>query len=267
VGDQLVIYARLVGAKIRSDAQYRTSFVLYLASQTLVACADLLVVLVLFANTPTLAGWSAPEVVFLYGLTGVAFGLGDTFISQVEIASRHVREGTFDSFLIRPMSPLLQLCAREFAVRRAGRLIQPLVALAIVLPRLGIAWDPVRILLVPVIVVSGTVIFGAIWVITSSIVFWTVGGQEVANSFTYGGNYLTQYPVDLFGVWLQRLVVFVVPVAFVSYLPAAWLLGKEPVLGLPAWTGLLAPVVAAVAVLVARAVWRTAIRHYRSTGS
>ena len=91
--------------------------------------------------------------------------------------------------------------------------------------------------------------------------------KEVANSFTYGGNYLTQYPVDVFGVWLQRLVIFVVPVAFVSYLPAAWILGKPPVLGLPAWTGVLTPVVAVLAAAVARTVWRTAIRHYRSTGS
>jgi ABC-2 type transport system permease protein len=267
VADQLVIFARLLAAKIRSDAQYRTSFVLYLVSQTLVATGDLLVVFVLFTNTGSLAGWSAAEVVFLYGLTGVAFGLADTFISQVEIAGRHIREGTFDSFLIRPMSPLLQLCAREFALRRIGRVINPLVALVVVLPRLDIAWDAGRMLLLPVAVVSGVVIFGAIWVVTSSIVFWTVGGQEVANSFTYGGNYLTQYPVDVFGPWLQRLVIFVVPVAFVSYLPAAWLLGKEPVLGLPSWTGVLAPLVAAASSVVAWAVWRTAIRRYRSTGS
>jgi ABC-2 type transport system permease protein len=267
VGDQLVVYARLVAAKVRSDAQYRTSFVLYLLSQTLIATADLAVLLVLFSNVDNLGGWSATEVVFLYGLTGVAFGLADTFVSEVEIASRHIREGSFDTFLIRPMSPLLQLCAREFALRRAGRLLQPLVALVVVVPRLDVDWDPARVALVPVTVMSGTAIFGAVWVMTSSIVFWTVGGQEVANSFTYGGNLITQYPVDVFGQWLQRLVIFVVPVAFVSYLPAAWLLGKEPVLGLPSWTGVLAPVVAGIAALIARAVWRTAIRHYRSTGS
>jgi ABC-2 type transport system permease protein len=267
VADQVVTYARLVAAKVRSDAQYRTSFVLYLVSQTLIAGADLAVLFVLFANVETLGGWSATEVVFLYGLTGVAFGLADTFVSEVEIASRHIREGSFDTFLVRPMSPLLQLCAREFALRRAGRIIQPLVALAVVLPRLDVAWDPARVVLIPVTVISGTALFGAVWVTTSSIVFWTVGGQEVANSFTYGGNLVTQYPVDVFGVWLQRLVIFVVPVAFVSYLPAAWILDKAPVLGLPSWTGVLTPLVAGVAALIARAVWRTAIRHYRSTGS
>jgi ABC-2 type transport system permease protein len=75
------------------------------------------------------------------------------------------------------------------------------------------------------------------------------------------------YPIDAFGPWLQRLVVLVVPLAFAAYLPAAWLLGKPAPLGLPSGTGLLTPVVAAVAVVVAAAVWRRAIRRYRSTGS
>jgi ABC-2 type transport system permease protein len=252
---------------VRADAQYRLSFVLYLTSQALVACFDLAVILVLFTNVTTLAGWTRDEVLLLYAFTGIAFGLADTFVSEVEISARHIREGTFDGFLIRPVGPLVQLCAREFALRRIGRLLQPLVVLVLVLPRIEVDWDPLRLLLVPVTIVSGTVIFGAIWVATSSIVFWTVGSGEVANSFTYGGNLLTQYPVDAFGAWLQRLVVFVVPVAFVSYLPAAWILDKPVVLGLPSWTGVLTPVVAAAAALVARVVWRTAIRRYRSTGS
>jgi ABC-2 type transport system permease protein len=267
VGDQLAVYRRLVIAKVRADAQYRVSFVLYLVSQALVASFDLLVVLVLFSNVATLAGWSAEEVVFLYALAGVAFGLADVFVSEVEIAARHVQEGTFDTFLIRPMSPLLQLLAREFALRRAGRLIQPVVVLAVVLPRLTVDWDPLRVLVVPVTMASGTVIFGSIWVATSCVVFWAVGSKEVGNAFTYGGGLLTQYPVDAFGAWLQRLVVFVVPVAFVAYLPAAWILRKPVVLGLPPWLGLLAPVVAGASALAARAIWRTALRHYRSTGS
>jgi ABC-2 type transport system permease protein len=267
VVDQLGVYGRLLLARVRSDAQYRTSFVMYLVGQAVAAGFDLAVIIVLFANVDALAGWTATEVVLLYGLGSVAFGLGDVFVSEVELAGRHIREGTFDLFLIRPVGPLVQLCAQEFALRRVGRLLQPLVALVVVLPRLGIDWDPGRVLVVPVTVASGTVIFASVWVITSSIAFWTVGSQEVANSFTYGGNHLSQYPIDVFAEGLRRLVVFVVPVAFVSYLPAAWLLGKTPVLGLPPWTGLASPAVAATLALVARAVWRTAIRHYRSTGS
>jgi ABC-2 type transport system permease protein len=120
---------------------------------------------------------------------------------------------------------------------------------------------------VPLTIVSGTAIFGAVWVLTSSIAFWTVETQEIANSFTYGGDFLTDYPIDVLSGWLRRLVVFVVPLASVVYLPTVRLLDKPMPLGLPraaAWSG---PFVAVAAGLVARGVWGLAIRHYRSTGS
>ncbi|MGI8684415.1 MAG: ABC transporter permease [Acidimicrobiales bacterium] len=264
---QLGIYRHLLAARIRSDWQYRTSFLLLLATQTLVAGLDLAVIAVLFGKVDALAGWSALEVGLLYGLGGVAFAFGDLFVSQVEYAGRHIKAGTFDRFLLRPMSPLLQLSAGEFALRRSGRLVQPCVVLAIALAGAGIHWTPDRAVLVPVALASGTAVFGAIWVLTSSVAFWTVETQEFGNAFTYGGNHLTQYPIDVLGPWLRRLVTFVVPLAFVAYFPAAYLLDKPDPLGAPPEMGLASPVVALVMVLVARATWLTAVRHYRSTGS
>jgi len=264
---QLGIYLRLLAARIRSDWQYRTSFVLLLLTQTLVAGLDLAVIAVLFGRIDALAGWSALEVGLLYGIGGVAFALADLFASQVEYVAKHIKAGTFDRFLLRPMSPLLQLSADQFALRRSGRLVQPGVVLVIALAGAGIHWTPARFFLVPVAVASGTAVFSAIWVLTSSISFWTVETQEFGNAFTYGGNHLTQYPIDVLGPWLRRLVTFVVPLAFVAYFPAAYLLDKPDPLGAPVETALAAPVVAAILVLAARAVWLTAVRHYRSTGS
>lgn len=264
---QLDLYRRLLGARLRSDWQYRTSFLLLLVSQTVVAGLDLAVIAVIFGQVDALAGWSVVEVALLYGMAGVAFGLGDLFVSQVEYASRHIKAGTFDRFLLRPVWPLLQLSAEEFALRRVGRLLQPLVVLGVALASAGIDWTPLRAVLVPVALASGTAIFGAIWVITSSIAFWTVETQEFANAFTYGGNHLTQYPLDVLGPWLRRLATFVVPLAFVAYFPAAYLLGKIDPLGAPAEVAFLAPAVAVGLTLAARAVWLTAIRQYRSTGS
>jgi ABC-2 type transport system permease protein len=263
----LGVWRRLVGARIRADWQYRTSFFLFLASQTAVATMDLGVVAAIFHQVDSLAGWSGMEVALLFGLSGVAFGLADLLISQVEESARHIKAGTFDLFLLRPLPTLLHLSASEFALRRIGRLLQPLVVLTVALVAAPIEWRLETAALVPVTLVSGTVIFGSVWVTTSSISFWTVESQEVANSFTYGGQLATHYPIDLLGAWLRRIVTFLVPLAFVAYLPAARLLGRSDPLGLPSATAWCAPLVAATAALVARAVWSLAVRHHRSTGS
>ena len=267
MGDQLAAYGRLVAARIRSDWQYRASFALLLAAQALVSLLDLVVVVVLFHRVEALAGWSATEVALLFGLGGTAFGLADLTAGTVEHAAAHIRAGSFDQFLLRPVGPLIQLSASEFALRRLGRVLPPAAVLVVALSRAEVDWTPARATLVPVALASGTVAFSAIWVVTASAAFWTVQTQEVANSFTYGGSQLVRYPLDVLGSWLRRLATFVVPLAFVAYLPAAALLGRRPVSGGPAWLAWLAPAVSAGLALVARAVWRSAVAHYRSTGS
>lgn len=263
----LRVWRRLVGARIRADWQYRTSFFLFLASQTAVACMDLAVIAAIFGQVDSLAGWSGVEVALLFGLGGVAFGLADLLVSAVEEASKHIRAGTFDHFLLRPLPPLLHLSASEFALRRLGRTVQPLVVLVGALVLAPIDWDIEAVALVPVAVASGTVLFGAVWVVTSSISFWTVESQEVANAFTYGGGVVVHHPLDLLGAWLRRLFTFVVPLAFVAYLPAARLLDRPNPLGWPNALAWAAPLVAAASFLVARGIWGLALRHHRSTGS
>jgi len=260
-------YRRLVGGRIRADWQYRTAFVVFMLGQALAMTADLGAVGLVFANVDALAGWTGTEVVFLFATSGVSFALADMLVSPVEKVAGHLKAGTFDTFLVRPVGALWQLCGTEFELRRIGRLLQPVVVLAIAVRLLDVDWTPARVLLVAVSLVSGACIFGGIWVLTSSIAFWTVETQEIANSFTYGGSQLTSYPIDVLGAWLRRLAVFVVPLASVSYLPACALLAKPMPFDLPrgaAWTG---PAVALLVCLLARAVWREAIRHHRSTGS
>jgi ABC-2 type transport system permease protein len=263
----LRIYRRLVGARIRADWQYRGSFLLFLAGQTAVAGADLAAIAVIFTAVEDLAGWSGAEVAFLFGASGVSFGLCDLIVSPVEHAAIHIKGGSFDTFLVRPVGALWQLLAHDFALRRIGRLLQPAIVLVVSLRLAEVDWNPATALLVVLTVVCGAVIYGAVFVVTSSIAFWTVETQELGNAFTYGGNVVTSYPIDVLGTWLRRIATFVVPLASVAYLPAAWLFDHPLPFGLPraaAWSG---PLVAGAAALVARAVWGLAVRHYRSTGS
>jgi ABC-2 type transport system permease protein len=265
--ESLRVWRHLVGARIRADWQYRTSFLLFLLSQTAVACLDLAVVASIFTQVDALAGWSGMEVALLFGLSGVAFGLADLTISQVETASVHIKAGTFDLFLLRPLPALVHISASEFALRRLGRVIQPLVVLGVAVVAAPIRWSPETVVLLALTLISGTLIFGAVWVVTSSLAFWTVESQEMANAFTYGGSLATSYPIDVLSAWLRRLLTFVVPLAFVAYFPAARALGREDPLGLPSAVAWLTPLVAVASVVVARTVWALAVRHHRSTGS
>jgi ABC-2 type transport system permease protein len=267
VAELLFIYRRLTVARIRSDYQYRASFWLFTLGQFFITFFDFVAIAVIFGQVNELGGWSLSEVAFLYGITCVAFGLADMGISQVEDIADRIKLGTFDQLLIRPLSPLFQLAADDFALRRIGKVLQGAIVLVIAMSRLPVDWTPGRLLFVVITIISGAVIYGSVWVVTATISFFTVDSREVANAFTYGGNYMSQYPLPIYGVWLRRTLAFVIPLAFVSYFPAVGILGKHDPLGAPAAFHDAAPIVALLGIFVARAVWQFGIRHYRSTGS
>jgi ABC-2 type transport system permease protein len=62
-------------------------------------------------------------------------------------------------------------------------------------------------------------------------------------------------------------VTFIVPLAFVNWMPGVYILGHDDPLGLPEFASFASPVVAVLFALVAAVAWRVAIRSYRSTGS
>ncbi|MBA2609148.1 MAG: ABC-2 family transporter protein [Actinobacteria bacterium] len=261
------VYRILAGARVRSDMQYRTSFALFTLSQFTITGLDFVAILIVFGKVPALAGWSLGEVAFLYGLGNFAFGMADLWVGSIEKVEQHIRVGTFDRLLLRPASPLVQVVADQFSLRRLGKVAEGALVFAIGCATAGIEWDAGRVLMTGLSVATGAAIFGAIWVFTSCVSFWWVEAREAQNAFTYGGGYLAQYPIGIYGSWLRRLLAYLVPIAFVNYFPAIYVLDRNDRLGMPAWIPFASPVVAAVATLAAAVMWRVAVRHYRSTGS
>ena len=260
-------YRIIGGARVRSDMQYRVSFVLFTLSQFTITFLDFVAILVVFSNVPSLAGWSLGQVAFLYGLGNFAFGLADLFVGSIEYVQVDIRTGTFDRLLLRPASPLVQVLADRFSLRRLGKVAEGALVFGIGCSAAGIHWNPARIAMTALSVITGATIFSAVWVLTACVCFWWVEAREAQNALTYGGSFMAQYPIGIYGIWLRRLLAYTVPVAFVNYFPATYVLGRHDRLGLPSWTPFVSPAVAAVSVMLAAATWRVADRHNPITGS
>jgi len=267
VAEALAVYVRLVGAQIRSQLQYRLSFALDFVGAFLISFLDFAAVLIIFDNVPRLEGWTVHEVAFLYASTSVSFALVDLAIGHLDLFPRMIREGTFDVVLVRPRGTLLQVIASDFALRRLGKAVQGLLVFGFALSGLDLDWNAGRVAMVGVMLVAGAFIFAAVWIAGATIAFWTVDGGEFTNAFTYGGNFMTQYPISIYGDWVRRFLAYLVPMAFVCYFPSLYVLDKPDPLGLPRALQFLSPVVAVVACALAGIVWKLAVRRYRSVGS
>jgi ABC-2 type transport system permease protein len=267
VAETVRIYLLLAGTWMRSAAQYPASMVMLLVTQAVATSLDLVAILVMFAHTPRLGGFSLPEVMFLAGTSGVSVAIADMTLGTVERLGEHIRQGSLDTVLLRPVSPLVQIATEDFNPRRAGKLVPAVTVLALSLPHLGTHWTPGRVALVPLMIAGGIGIFCALWVLSAAWQFAVVDGKQAGNSITYGGAFLTQYPLSVFGREALRGLTWVLPLAFVNWEPALYVLDRPDPLGLPVVFRFASPLVAVVLSVVAALAWRAGLRRYRSTGS
>ncbi|MFE8973392.1 ABC transporter permease [Streptomyces cyaneofuscatus] len=260
-------YGLIVGMWVRSTMAYRASFVMTTFGNLAATAFDFLTIVLMFTHVDALGGYTLPEVALLYGVSATAFGLCDLLLGSMERLGRRVRDGTLDTLLVRPVPVLAQVAADRFALRRIGRILQGLAVLVYALATLDIAWTPLKLAMLPVMVISGAAVFGAVFVAGAAFQFVAQDASQVQSAFTYGGATLLQYPPTIFAKDLVRGVTFVVPLAFVSWLPTLYVLDRDYPLDLPQWVAFLAPVVAVAVGALAGLAWRAALRTYRSTGS
>ncbi len=252
---------------MRSQLVYPTSFVLQCAAQALVQLTEVVVILVLFSRISEMGGFTRHEVLLIFSLAGISFGLADMLVGSLDKVGQLVRTGTLDALLLRPLPALTQICVSDFALRRLGRVATGLLVLGYVLVTSEVSWTPLRVTILLITPLTGLVLLAAIWIAASATTFWLVEGSELPNAVTYGSGMFTSYPVSIFSGWLLRLMAFVVPGAFVAYYPALAILGKPDPLGLSPVLQYSAPLVAVLAAGAAALVWRAGLRHYVGTGS
>lgn len=265
--DGLRFYWVLTGAQVRSQMEYRASFAFQALSVALGNGVFFLGTVVLFQRFPTIAGWTLGEVAFLYGLGGTAFALSDMLCGGFDRLGPAIQSGTFDRVLTRPLGTFVQTLGADFQLRRLGRIAQALLVLGVALTLVDVSWTVPKALVLVSALGSGVVLYSGVWVIGAAVTFWTVQTSEVTNVFTYGGSEMVEWPMSIYADWLRHFFTFAVPLAFVTYLPGLFILGKDDPLGLPAILQVCSPLVAGLFMLPALAAWRLGVRHYQSTGS
>ncbi|MEU2395379.1 ABC transporter permease [Streptomyces sp. NPDC007369] len=260
-------YGLIVAMWIRSTMAYRASFVLSTVGNAAITLLDFVAIFLMFSHIDALGGFTLPEIALLYGSASASLGLADLLFGTLERVGLRIRDGSLDTMLVRPVPVLAQAAADRFALRRLGRVVQGLGVMAWAVVVLDVEWTAAKALLLPVMVVAGAAIFGAVMVAGAAFQFVAGDAAEVQNSFTYGGSTMLQYPPTVFAKDLLRGVTFLVPLAFVNWLPALYVLGRPDPLGLPGWLAFTSPVVAFAVSVPASLAWRAGLRTYRSTGS
>ncbi|MBN2238499.1 MAG: ABC-2 family transporter protein [Dehalococcoidales bacterium] len=265
--NSLSLYFKLVAISIRSQMQYKASFLLMSFGNFLITFIEFIGVLVLFTRFGTLQGWELEEVAMFYGFINIGFALSQAFGRGFDQFQLQVIHGEFDRTLLRPRSTAYQVLAHDFELLRVGRLLQGVAIFIWGVANAAIAWNAAKVILLLVAVLGNVGVFTGLYVMQAAMCFWSTQSLEVMNSFTDGGVQSIQWPLPIFKRWFAMIFIFIIPLACVNYFPLVAILGKVDPMHFPVWFQWTAPLVGLLFFRLSLLVWEFGVRHYHSTGS
>ncbi len=259
----LQLYRLLWLQGIQSQMEYKLNFILGNTTTILGQITGIAFVWVIFHQIGDLNGWTLPEIMLIYGIAALPYGLFELFFNGVWSVGRFVRQGEFDMLLTRPVDSLLFVLGDQTMLHGIGNFGTGFIIVILASQQLGLQWSALNVLVLILMVLCGTVIYISINTITASTNFWFVG---TGNTVLYMGQRFrdfTVFPLDIYALSLRILLTWFIPFAFTSFYPATYFLGRTDY----TFFVILIPIVTVGFFGIACLVWKAAINRYESTGS
>jgi ABC-2 type transport system permease protein len=245
---------------ISAELEYRLNFV-FAALSSLGGLAGSLFSLFLFYRKDyNFQGWKWQEALIVVGIFTFLEGFSSTFLaSNLNRIVKHVQDGTLDFVLLKPINSQFWLSFHSFSLWGVPDMLFGLIIIFYAgnLLDVGIA----AYLLGAIPILFGVIIIYSLWFILGSTSIWFTkiyNITEVLRGLLAAGR----FPIGAYPPAYRFFFTFVVPVTFLTTVPAETLLGR----GNPAWIaggGCLA----AVLLLLSSYFWRFALKFYTSASS
>lgn len=256
------LYLKYIGMLLKSQMQYKASFMMMTLSQFLVSFTVFLGVRFMMDRFHSVNGFMLPEVLLCFSVVLLAFSLTECFARGFDRFPDLIRSGRLDRILVRPRNEIFQVLTSNVDFSRIGRLLQAVLMLVYAIPASGVQWTGEKILGLCLMLVGGIAVFTGLFVLYAGISFFTLEGLEFMNIFTDGSREFGKYPLSIYGEGVLKFCTYVIPVALFQYYPLLYIIGRSDKVGY-----LFLPLVGFLFVLPCYGFFRFGLRKYQSAGS
>lgn len=221
------VYFNSLLLHLKSELEYRASFIVSFLSQILVFFTYYFIILALFSKFDNIKGFTLYEVLLCFAIIQFGFSFNEVFARGVDKFDDLIVAGGFDRLLVRPKNLIVQVLCSNADFVKGSRLIQSIIVLIVALVNLNVKWSIYKVICLILMLIASSVLFFCIFLVAASYCFITIQGLEVRNVFTDGGKHMAQYPIGVFKKGFVFFFTFIIPYSFVNYLPLLYLIGKN----------------------------------------
>jgi ABC-2 type transport system permease protein len=222
------IYKTCVVTAMARALTYRLNFIL---SMLITLCFNLfvpLVTILIYSSGASFPGWTFYEVLLIQSIFTLSLGFACVLFSNVLWSTmQHIREGSFEVVLLRPVNPLFFLIATNFDTGSFGLLTGGGVMFGIAIAHTGFA-SLAAIAQFLLLFAAGFAVMTGFQLIMAATSFKWVGNSRLPDILdsilTFG-----KCPVSIFPRAVKTITTFIIPVGMIGFYPASALLGRlEP---------------------------------------
>ncbi len=257
------LYRVLITQFLKGIMQSKVDFLMGLLGFFFTQFMGIAFLYLVFRQVPSLQGWTLEQLIFIYGFAQIPRGIDHLLTDNIWlIAWRMVLSGDFDRYMLRPMNLFFQVIAEKLQPDALGELLVGGILLVISLQKGIVIVDGVHIVLFFVSVMAGALIYTAIKLFFASLSFWVkISGPFLQTAYEMAD--FAKYPTEIYHRAIRFVITWIIPFAFVAYLPASFFLKAEVSPGIIGIECIMAVVLFSIAYVV----FTIGTRRYESAGN
>jgi ABC-2 type transport system permease protein len=244
------------------ELEYRVNFIGLLFLSLIDAVWSIGGALLFYSHRATIGGWTFNQCLIVIGLYFLAYGFVDVVMRpNIDDIVEHIRTGTMDFVLVKPINSQMHATLRRFRFQKLSSVAVGCSIIIYALIQLHQAPDIGQLLLFMCVCMGSMVLLYSAMTLLATLSFWLVDVTNI-DDFIVGFLEAGRFPADAFPEPVRKIITFVIPIAFITTIPAEVLLGRLTLaLVVYGW---------AIALLLLAAsigLWRVALQHYTSASS
>jgi ABC-2 type transport system permease protein len=243
---------------------YKYNFILMILGVVIQMLLALIFIKVIFSYISNLAGWSFNEALIVTATYMIIDGLAWATFSYISGINKHIRAGTFDNILIKPVDSQFLLSVARVDPEDWSRVITAIIVFIYAFQKLGLtAFELIKNLFFYIIfIICAYFIVYSITLLIKSITIRVIEDSSLW-SLTMNIIKTSQYPTDIFFHKAARILFStLIPLAFIATVPAKILIWG-PRFDLIFYSFILA----AIFLYISRKFYLNALKHYASASS
>jgi ABC-2 type transport system permease protein len=245
---------------IAAEMEYRLNFLLSALTSLGNLIGSLFGLFLFYRTGYNFSGWNVNEALIVVGIFTFLQGFSTTFLSpNLSKIVTQVQEGTLDFVLLKPVSSQLWLSIRTLSPWGFPDMIFGIMMIGYAGNKLGLNLSNYLVSLIPLS--FGMIILYSLWFMLGSTSIWFVkiyNVTEVLKGLIEAGR----FPMVAYPTAYRFFFTFIIPVAFLTTVPAELMLGRDVIL----WV-ILSGFLAIFLLFFSNAFWRFALRFYTSASS